>query len=37
MHILDFLLVGLTVFLVALLAAWVPARKAATKHFSLKS
>ncbi|WP_225974775.1 FtsX-like permease family protein [Arachidicoccus ginsenosidivorans] len=37
MHILDFLLVGVTVFIVALLAAWVPARKAATKHFSLKS
>lgn len=37
MHVLDFLLVGATVFIVALLAAWVPARKAATKHFSLKS
>jgi len=37
MHILDFALVGVTVFIVALLAAWVPARKAATKHFSLKS
>jgi len=37
MHVLDFLLVGITVFIVALLAAWVPARKAATKHFSLKS
>lgn len=37
MHLSDFLLVGLTVFLVALLAAWVPARKAALKEFSLKS
>lgn len=37
MHIMDFLLVGLTIFTVAVLAAWVPARKAATKEFSLKS
>jgi lipoprotein-releasing system permease protein len=33
----DFLLVTLTVMLIALLAAWVPARKAATQTFSLKS
>lgn len=37
MHLIDFVLVGLTVFVVALLAAWVPARKAAIKHFSLKT
>ncbi|HTN39297.1 MAG TPA: FtsX-like permease family protein [Arachidicoccus sp.] len=37
MHLVDFLLVGFTVFAVAVLAAWVPARKAATKTFSLKS
>ena len=33
----DFLLVALTVFIVAILAAFVPARKAATQFFSLKS
>ena len=37
LHVLDFLLVGATIFIVALISAWVPARKAATKHFSLKS
>ena len=37
LNVLDFLLVGFTVFVVAILAAWVPARKAATQHFSLKS
>lgn len=37
LNILDFLLVGFTVFVVAILAAWVPARKAATQFFSLKS
>lgn len=36
-NIFDFLLVGATVFVVAVLASWVPARKAATKFFSLKS
>ena len=33
----DFLLVAATVFVVSLLAAWVPSRKAATQFFSLKS
>ncbi len=33
----DFLLVGLTVFIVAVLAAWIPSRKAGTQFFSLKS
>ncbi len=33
----DFLLVGVTVFLVALLASWIPARKAAGQEFSLRS
>ena len=33
----DFLLVAATVFLVSLIAAWVPSRKAATQFFSLKS
>lgn len=33
----DFLLVAATVFIVALIAAWVPSRKAATQFFSLKS
>ena len=33
----DFLLVALTVLMVAILAAFVPARKAATQFFSLKS
>lgn len=37
MHIQDFLLVALTVFIVAVLAAWLPARKAAAQLFSLKS
>ena len=37
LNVLDFLLVGFTVFVVAILAAWVPARKAATQFFSLKS
>ncbi len=32
----DFLLVAATVFVVALLAAWVPSRKAATQFFSFK-
>ncbi len=33
----DFFLVGFTVFVVALLAAYLPARKAGTQFFSLKS
>lgn len=37
MHVTDFLLVGATVATVAILAAWIPSRKAATQLFSLKS
>ena len=37
MHIADFFLVGFTVFAVALLAAWIPSRKAAAQLYSLKS
>lgn len=33
----DFLLVAATIFLVAVLAAWIPSRKAAQQFFSLKS
>jgi lipoprotein-releasing system permease protein len=33
----DFLLVGATVFIIAILAAWLPARKAAGQQFSLRS
>jgi lipoprotein-releasing system permease protein len=33
----DFLLVTVTVFLIAILAAWIPSRKASLQEFSLKS
>ncbi len=33
----DFVLVGATVFVIALLAAWIPSRKAAVQEFSLRS
>lgn len=33
----DFLLVGATVFVIALLASWIPSRKAARQEFSLRS
>lgn len=33
----DFFLVGATVFVIALIAAWIPARKAAAQEFSLRS
>ncbi len=33
----DFLLVGVTVFVIALLASWIPARKAAANEFLLRS
>jgi lipoprotein-releasing system permease protein len=33
----DFLLVTTTVFVIALLAAWIPARKASLQLFTLKS
>ena len=37
MYLPDFLLVSITVFTVAVLAAWIPSRKAAAQMFSLKS
>ncbi|HUR67023.1 MAG TPA: FtsX-like permease family protein [Chitinophagaceae bacterium] len=37
MRVADFLLVGGTVFFIALLASWIPARKAAGQEFSLRS
>lgn len=33
----DYLLVGATVFLIALLASWIPSRKASLQEFSLRS
>jgi lipoprotein-releasing system permease protein len=33
----DFLLVGITVFIISLIASWIPARKAANREFSLRS
>ncbi|ANI89577.1 hypothetical protein A9P82_09910 [Arachidicoccus ginsenosidimutans] len=36
MRIADFLMVTATIFIVAVLASWIPARKAAVKDFSLK-
>lgn len=33
----DFLLVGTTVFVIAFIASWIPARKAARQHYSLRS
>jgi lipoprotein-releasing system permease protein len=33
----DFLLVGATVFVIAMIASWIPSRKAAMQDFSLKS
>ncbi len=37
MYVQDFVLVALTVSLIAVMAAWIPSRKAATQTFSLKS
>lgn len=37
LRIADFLLVGATVFIIALIASWFPSRKAALQQFSLKS
>lgn len=34
---MDFLLVGATVFVVSVIAAWIPARQAARKEYSLRS
>ena len=36
MKLTDFLLVGGTVFIIAIIASWFPARKAATQEFSLR-
>lgn len=37
LRLMDFMLVGATVFLVAVIASWFPARKAAAQEFSLRS
>lgn len=37
LKIRDFLLVALTVFIIAFIASWMPARKASRREFSLKS
>ena len=37
LKLMDFLLVGITVFIIALLASWIPATKAARQEFSLRS
>lgn len=37
MHFSDFLLVGITVLIIALAASWIPAKKASKQFFSLKS
>jgi lipoprotein-releasing system permease protein len=37
LRLMDFLLVGVTVFVIALLASWFPSGKAAAQEFSLRS
>jgi lipoprotein-releasing system permease protein len=37
LNVMDFLLVGATVFVIALIASWMPSRKAAVQEFSLRS
>lgn len=37
LNMMDFVLVGATVFVIALLASWIPSRKAAAQEFSLRS
>jgi lipoprotein-releasing system permease protein len=37
LRLMDFVLVGATVFVIALLASWLPSRKAAMQSFSLRS
>jgi lipoprotein-releasing system permease protein len=37
LNVMDFLLVGATVFVIALLASWMPSKKAAAQEFSLRS
>jgi lipoprotein-releasing system permease protein len=37
LRLMDFLLVGATVFIIALIASWIPSRKATVREFSLRS
>jgi lipoprotein-releasing system permease protein len=37
LRLMDFLLVGATVFVIAFIASWLPSRKAAAQEFSLRS
>ena len=37
LRLMDFLLVGSTVFVIAMIASWLPSRKAAAQEFSLRS
>ena len=37
LRLMDFLLVGTTVFIIAFIASWLPSRKAAAQDFSLRS
>lgn len=37
LRLMDFLLVGSTVFVIAFIASWLPSRKAAAQNFSLRS
>lgn len=37
LNAMDFLLVGATIFVIALIASWMPSRKAAAQEFSLRS
>ena len=37
LRLMDFLLVGATVFVIALIASWLPSKKAAAQEFSLRS
>lgn len=37
LNVMDFLLVGATVFVIALFASWMPSRRAAAQEFSLRS
>ncbi len=37
LRLMDFVLVGSTVFVIAMIASWIPARKAAVQEFSLRS
>ena len=37
LRLIDFMLVGATVFIIAFIASWLPSRKAAAQEFSLRS